>query len=297
MIAGGAARAVAAAVRAVVLLVVLAACLPPPVYRVQRDARVAHATAPLWSGSPMQGPVELSFGASSLVETRAARLGDDPTVASEVPSLQLRGELRFRVARVGQLAFIHDHAIASTYRALDPTQAPVDHGSAQSLGIALRDAVPVGAVPGLSIGFGIELLEWWLPYVEYRTCVERCDGVPAQEMTSGTDTLFEPAMHLVPSYRTGRVTLFAGIYGTPHARVARKGTEYSWTDYDSDLTRSSANFILHAGAEVTFGSVSVLAQVQQDLVTDPVSYGPSLGVALALHAPDQWSPRGASLLR
>ncbi len=271
--------------RAVLLLPLLAACLPQPIYRVQRDVRVAHATAPLWSGSPMQGPVEASFGASSLAETRRPRLGDDPTVASEVPSLQLRGELRFRIARYAQLALVHDHAIASTYRALDPTQAPVDHGTAESFGIAIRGAVPVDGVPGMSLGFGVELLEWSLPYVEYRTCVERCDGVPAQEMTSGTDTMFEPAMHVIPSYRRGNLTVFAGIYGTPHARVARKGTEYSSTDYDSELTRSSVNFILHAGAELTFGYVSVLAQVQQDLVTDPVSYGASLGVALAVHAP------------
>ncbi|HSN25949.1 MAG TPA: hypothetical protein VLT45_06670 [Kofleriaceae bacterium] len=270
----------------VLVLLLLAACLPPPVYRVQRDVRVAHAAAPLWSGSPMQGPVEASFGASTLAETRAPKIGDDPTVASEVPSRQVRGELRFRYMHYGQLALIHDHAISSSYRALDPTQAPVDHGTAQSLGIAIRAAIPVEGVPGLSIGFGVELLQWWLPYVEYRSCVANCDGEPAQEMTTGEDTLVEPAMQLIPSYRTGHVTLFAGIYATPHARVERKGTEYSSIDYDSEITRSTANFIVHAGAEVTFGYVSVLAQVQQDLVRDPVSYGPSLGVALAVHAPE-----------
>ncbi len=274
--------------RALVLLL-LAACLPLPVYRVQRDVRVAHATAPLWNGSPMRGPVEASFGASNLVDARAPRLGDDPTVASEVPSLQLRGELRFRLARYAQLALIHDHALASSYRALDPTQAPVDHGSAQSFGVAFRGAVPVEGVPGLSLGFGFELLEWWLPYVEYRTCVARCEGVPMQEMTSGTATLAEPAMHVIPSYRRGNLTLFAGIYGTPHARIARKGTELSSVDYDSELTRSGVNLILHAGAEMTFGYVSVLAQVQQDLVTNPVSYGPSLGLAVAVHAPGSFA--------
>jgi hypothetical protein len=267
-------------------LLMVPACVPPPVYRVQRDVRVAHATAPLWSGSPMQGPVEVSVGASNLVDARAPKLGDDPTVASEVPSTQVRGELRFRIARYAQLALIHDHAIASSYRALDPTQAPVDHGSAQSFGLAVRGAVPVDDVPGLSLGLGFELLEWSLPYVEYRSCVENCEGVPTQEMTSGTDTLAEPAMQFIPSYRTGNLTVFAGVYATPHARVERKGTEYSATDYDSEITRSGLNFILHAGAEVTFGYVSVVAQVQQDIVSDPVSYGPSLGVALALHAPE-----------
>lgn len=234
----------------------------------------------------MQGPVEVSTGASNLVDARAPRIGSDPTIASEVPSMQLRGELRFRFARYGQIAVIHDHAIASTYRALDPTQAPVDHDTAESLGFAVRGAIPVEEVPGLSIGLGFEVLQWWLPYVEYRSCVANCDGVPTQEMTSGTDTLAEPAFQLVPSYRTGNLTLFAGVYATPHARVERKGTEYSATDYDSEITRSGFNFIAHAGAELTFGYVSVLAQIQQDLVTDPVDYGPSLGVALAFHSPE-----------
>ncbi|MBV8759023.1 MAG: hypothetical protein JO257_17170 [Deltaproteobacteria bacterium] len=271
---------------ALIALLLFAGCLPPPVYRVQRDVRAAHAIAPLWSGSPMQGPVEVSTGASNLVDARAPRIGDDPTVASEVPSMQLRGELRFRFARYGQIAVIHDHAIASTYRALDPTQAPVDHDTAQSLGFAIRGAIPVDDVPGLSIGLGFELLQWWLPYVEYRSCVANCDGVPLQEMTSGTDTLAEPAFQVTPSYRSGALTLFAGVYATPHARVERKGTEYSATDYDSEIVRSQFNFIAHAGAEVTFGYISVLAQLQQDLVSDPVSYGPSLGLALSVHAPE-----------
>ena len=275
---------------ALLLLLMFAACLPPPTYRVQRDVRVAHATAPLWSGSPMQGPVEVSAGASNLVDARAPKIGDDPTIASEVPSTQLRGELRFRFARYGQIAVIHDHAVGSTYRALDPTQAPVDHDTALSLGLAVRGAIPVEEVPGLSLGLGFEAVEWWLPYVEYRSCVQNCEGVPVQEMTTGTDTLIEPAFHVVPSYRSGPWTLFAGIYATPHARVERKGTEYSATDYDSEITRSGFNFIAHAGAEVTFGYVSVLAQVQQDLVSDPVDYGPSLGVALAIHAPESMTP-------
>ena len=263
-----------------------AACVPPPVYRVQRDVRAAHATAPLWSGSPMQGPVEAAVGASNLVDARAPRLGDDPTVASEIPSMQMRGELRFRFARYGQVAMIHDHAISSTYRALDPTEAPVGHGTAQSFGFAIRGAIPDEQVPGLYIGLGFELLEWSLPYVEYRSCVANCDGAPLQEKTTGTDVLAQPAFQVVPSYRRGPVTVFAGIYATPQARIERKDTEIGATDYDSDIARSGFNFIAHAGAEVTLGYISVLAQVQQDLVADPVSYGPSLGIGLAFHAPE-----------
>lgn len=272
--------------RIAIVLLMFAACVPPPVYRVQRDIRAAHATAPLWSGSPMQDPVEAAVGASNLVDARAPRLGDDPTVASEIPSAQVRGELRFRLGQYAQLAMIHDHAISSTYRPLDPTQAPVGHGTAQSFGLAIRGSIPDEEVPGLSIGIGLELLEWSLPYVEYRSCVANCDGQPLQQMNTGDDSLFEPALQFIPSYRRGAWTFFAGMYATPQARIVRKGSEIGSTDYDSDIDRSGFNFIANAGAEVTFGYVSVLAQIQQDLVNDPVSYGPSLGIGLSLHAPE-----------
>lgn len=268
------------------VLLMFAACIPPPVYRVQRDIRAAHATAPLWSGSPMQGPVDVAVGASNLVDARAPRLGDDPTIASEIPSAQVRGELRFRLGTYAQLAMIHDHAISSTYRALDPTQAPVSHGTAQSFGLAIRGSIPDEEVPGLSIGLGFELLEWSLPYVEYRSCVADCGNSPLQEMNTGDDTLLEPALQFIPSYRRGALTIFAGVYATPQARIVRKDWEIGAKDYDSDIDRSGFNFIANAGAELRFGYVSVLAQIQQDLSSDPVSYGPSLGIGLALHAPE-----------
>jgi len=273
------------AVRCLLLLVLIPACLPEPVYRVQRSVRVPHAAAPLRSGAPLDGPVELSVGASSVLDTRAPRLAD-PEAAVETPSVQLRGELRFRIRHYAEVAFIHDHALAGSYTAIDPTQAPVRHGGAQSLGVAFRYSVHFDEQPDFYLGLGLESINWWLPYVEYRSCVANCDGEPMQEMTSGTDTLQALAFSLTPTYRSGPFTFYAGLYGAPHPTVKRKGTEVSAIDYDSELTLDDYNFIVHAGAEYRFGQFSVLAHVQDDLSRAPVWYGPSFGLAVAVHLPE-----------
>src|SRR5688572_18415296 len=91
----------------VLALVGVAGCFPPPpVYRVQRSARVPRPTVPLRTGQPLSGPFELSLGASSVANTMRPRAGDE-TKALEVPSHQLRGELRIRLFERAEVAAIH----------------------------------------------------------------------------------------------------------------------------------------------------------------------------------------------
>ncbi len=274
------------AIRFVAALGLAPACLPPPpVYKVQRTARVPHPAAPLRSGAPLAGPVELSVGTSSVLETRAPRLAD-PQASVEVPSVQLRGELRFRLGTYGELDLIHDHAIESTMHALDHSQAAVQDDPVFSVGMGLRYAVHSRDLPHLFLGLGVEVLGWNTPYVEYRSCVANCDGVPLQETSRGEDMLGAFAWSITPTYRDGALTVFGGIYAAPHPTIVRKGTEYSAVDYDSELESGAYNYVVHAGLEYALGPVSVLAQVQDDLTRAPVWYGPSFGFAVALHAPE-----------
>jgi hypothetical protein len=271
-------------VRSVVVLAFVVSCMPVPVYRVQRTVRVPHPAAPLWSGAPMQGPIELAVGASSVLDTRSPHLHDHDA-SIEVPSQQFRGEVRFRAHTYGQLVLIHDHAFSSSFHALDPTQAPVREGSAESLGVAARYSFHVPDTPRFTIGLGVEALKWWLPFVEYRSCVANCEGHVTQQMVTGRDTVAMMAFSLVPAYRTGRWTAFAGLYGAPHPTVVRKGTEVGGT-YDTTLDRGDMNLLLHAGVELSVRQFSVLVQVQRDMIVDPASYGPSFGFALAGRLPE-----------
>ena len=233
----------------------------------------------------MQGPAELTIGASSVGDTRAPRLVDHDA-SIETPSTMVRGELRIRAFTYAQIALLVDHAIESTFSALDPTQAPVPGDGATSIGMAIRYAVHFDAAPELSIGLGMEGAVWSLGYVEYRSCVANCDGVPTQEKTSGEDQLATLAFQLTPAYRSGPWTFYAGVYAAPHPTVVRKGQELYSTDYDTELERGDYNFVLHAGAEYRLGYVSLLAQVQRDMTASPVAYGPSFGFAITGRIPE-----------
>ena len=270
----------------VVVLLIAPACTPLPVYKVQRTARVPHPAAPLDSAAPLEGPVELSLGASNALDTRTPRLAD-PTASVEVPTTQARGELRIRVGRYGQIALIHERSIESTFQPLDRTQAPVETGTAWSAGAAFRYAIHVDEYPELTVGLGVELLDWTIPYVEYRSCVQNCDGLPLQQVNRGTDTLASAAFSITPTYRRGPLTVFAGLYAAPHPTIVRKGDEYSPVDYNSELDSGRYNYVLHAGAQYRFGAgISLLAQIQTDVTRAPASYAPSFGFALSATIPD-----------
>jgi hypothetical protein len=243
---------------------------------------VPHPAAPLRTGAPLDGPVELSIGASNFGDLSAPRR-TDPDAAVEVPSTQIRAELRAKLGNNGELAAIHEQAIESTITPLDPTQAPVEHDAPTSNGLALRYAMPLDGVPGLTLGVGIEMLSWSIPYVEYRSCVDNCAGAPVQQVTRATDSIGVVAFSIAPAYRFGNWTIFGGFYAAPHPTIVRKGTELSATDYDSDISAGDYNYVFSAGAEYRYGALSLLAHIQDDLIAAPVAYAPSFGVAIAAH--------------
>jgi hypothetical protein len=213
----------------------------------------------------MQGPVEASVGASSILDTRSPRL-HDPSAKIEVPSQQVRGELRLRLRRNGQAAFIYEQAIAGSYRALDPTQAAVVKGTARSTGVAVRYSAHLDE--HFTIGLGLEALLWSIPYVEDMQCFRDC------KRAVGTF-----AFSVVPAYRVGRWTFYGGLYAAPHpiARLDEPGVE-----------RGDYNLILHTGIELSVRQLSVLAQIQRDMTVAPASYGPSFGLAIAGRLPNSF---------
>lgn len=273
-----------------VLLLVVATvavgCIPAPVYKVQRTARVPRPAAPLRTGEPLAGPIGVSIEATA---GGASELAEDG-VAVEVPRQQIRSELRIRIKRA-ELAPFYEQAVAASYDALDPTQAPVRDGSATTLGLATRYSFATPD-PNLTIGTSMELMSFSMPYVEYRTCVENCDenGVSGTTMHNGNESTGSIGFAITPTYRIGRVALFGGMYTRRHPTIQRKGTEIG-AEYDQDIRRGNYNYLLHAGVEVQASVFSLSATIQQDLTADPVQYGPSLGVAIAIHVPDFVRPR------
>jgi hypothetical protein len=272
--------------RFVLLLVVVVACVPPPVYRVQRTARVPHPAAPLRTGEPLAGPIELSVGASSIGDASEPELVDrDASI--EVAREQMRAELRIRLGKRGEIAPIYEQANSGTMHALDMTQAPVESGAPSGIGIATRYSIDTGA-PGFAFGVGLEAMSWQIPYVEYRTCIEYCEENGAGDsINHGYEGVSTLGLSLTPTYRRGNLAVFGGAYTRRHPTIKRKGTELYAMDYDQDVDGGRYNWLLSAGVEYRLPIVSLMATVQQNLTRDPVQYGPSFGFAIAFRVPDR----------
>jgi hypothetical protein len=275
-----------AAMRIAALLMVLVGCVPPPVYRVQRTARVPHIAAPMRTGEPLDGPIELSVAGSTIGAVMQPELADKQA-AVEVAREQVRTELRIRLGKRGELTPIYERAIEDTMVRLDATQAPVSQGTPQGYGLAARYSIET-SVPEFSLGFGVEAMAWEIPYVEYRTCVSYCEenGAPMMQINHGRETVSSLGLSLAPTYRTGPLALFVNAYTRRHPTIVRKGTELYAQDYDRDVDGGEYNFLVGAGIEYRLSFASLMATVQQDLTADPVAYGPSFGLAIAWRVPD-----------
>jgi hypothetical protein len=245
---------------------------------VQRSARVPHPGAPLRSGQPLDAPYEVSAGLSSVTDLVKPKVGD-ATQAVEVPSTEMRDELRFRLGDRADVALIYEQGFAGTSKVPDPTQAPVGSGDVHGYGASINYAFPT-STPGLSIGTTFELMGWSVPYVEYSICTSCEDRFAIARR--GRANPASLGLGVSPSYRTGNVTVFGGVFARNHPTTQRKELNVDITfDDDGDVRDGPFNLLIDAGVEIQLEHwLSALVLIHQDLTADPVRYGPGIGVAL-----------------
>jgi len=262
-------------IRLLAVLPVLAGCLTG---NVQRSARVPHPGVPLSSGQPLATSAELSGGLSNAFDAMAPRVGN-ASQAVEVPGTEMRDELRLRLGQRGTLALIYENGFGATSHKPDPTQAPIGDGDVRGYGVSIAYALPT-STPGLSVGLTFEHMVWSLPYVEYQTCTsEDCTGTDtiiahgrANPMTFG--------LGIAPSYRVGAITVFGGLFGRNHPTAIRKEMGVRLDDGDS-VSSGPFNLLFHAGIELELADrLSALVLIHQDVIADPLRYGPGIGIAL-----------------
>ncbi len=256
-----------------VILPAVAGC----VGNIQRSARVPHVGVPLSSGQPLDVPAEISAGLSNVTDVIKPAVGDT-SQAVEVPATQMRDELRFRVGARAQIALIYEDGFAATSQRPDATQAPVGpgdvHGYGASFGYSFKTSTPE-----ISIGTTFELMGWSVPYVEYVTCTD-CSN-PFTTVGHGRAHPMTLGIGLTPSYHSGRVTWFAGVFGRNHPTTQRKELNVDLASHRGDVEDGPFNLLLDAGIEIELERwLSVLAVIHQDIVTSPVQYGPGFGIAL-----------------
>jgi hypothetical protein len=266
-------------IRLLAVLPVLAGCFTG---NIQRSARVPHPGVPLTSGQPLVTPAELSAGLSNATDVMAPRVGN-ASQAVEVPSTEMRDELRIRFARRGTLSLIYENGFASTSHKLDATQAPIGGGDVRGYGTSVGYAFET-STPGLSIGTTFETMVWSLPYVEYQTCTNGPDGAGCPSMfttiSHGRASPLTIGLGVAPSYRTGKLTVFGGIFGRNHPTATRKEMDVRLDDA-GDVTSGPFNLLVHAGIELELADrISALVLIHQDVTADPVRYGPGIGIAL-----------------
>jgi hypothetical protein len=246
---------------------------------IQRSARVPHPAVPLSSGQPLGAPAEVSAGLSNVTDMMAPAVGN-ATQAVEVPSTEMRDELRFKIRDRAQLALIYERGFAATSKMPDPTQAPVGPGDVEGYGMSFAYSFAT-STPGLSVGTTFELMGWSVPYVEYETCTNCIGNINIIE--HGTANPMTLGVGVTPSYKTGLVTVFGGVFARNHPTTLRKelNTDITFSD-NGDVRSGPFNFIAHAGLEIELDHwLSALLVVHQDLSADPVRYGPGVGLALS----------------
>lgn len=259
---------------ALAVLPVVAGC----VGNIQRSARVPHPGVPLSAGQPLETPAELSAGLSNVTDVVKPGVGD-ASQAVEVPATQMRDELRLRLADRGQLALIYEQGFAATSRRPDPTQAPVGPGDVHGYGVSAGYAFQT-STPGLSIGTTLEIMGWSVPYVEYKTCTSCVETYTIVD--HGTASPMTLGLGIAPSYRIGRVTYFGGVFARNHPTTQRKeyNTDITFGD-GGDVQNGPFNLLLDAGVEIELQRwLSALVVVHQNVVANPVQYGPGFGLAL-----------------
>jgi hypothetical protein len=274
----GALIALAATVMAMrpflVVLPLIAGC----VGNIQRAARVPHPGVPLGSGQPLASPAELSLGLSNVTDMVKPAVGD-ASQAVEVPGTEMRDEVRIRLGRRGQIGLVYEQGFGGTSQQPDKTQAPVGHGDVVGFGVSGGYSFAT-STPGLSVGLTGEMLDWSVPYVEYTTCTN-CE-TPYLIMSHGRANPITLGLGVAPSYRSGPITVFGGAFARNHPTTLRKEMNVDITFGDNgDVQSGPVNVLLHAGVELELARhLSALLVVHQDVVANPVSYGPGVGVAL-----------------
>lgn len=266
--------------KVIVLVVVLAltACLPPQTRRVSRSAIVPHMTPTLMNGAPMETPGQVILTAPSVAHTTLAAV--DADVAGEVVGTQLGGVLRARAGDHVALGLLFEQGLDRGARALQATEAPIDADGPTGRGVSITGIMDTGD-PRWHLGLDLEFEVWTIPWIEYSTCVENCQG-PIQSVTHGTDAVPQLALGMTPTYQDGKLRAWGGASVRNHPTLRQKGVEYG-TDRGGDVEAGAMNVVVSAGAEVELGAgVMAGLTVYQVLNGSPARYGPSLAATLTL---------------
>lgn len=247
-------------------------------YASHQAAMVPHATPLPSDGQPLGTQAELGFGATNLADAIPATAGK-PNVGDAVPTVQLRSAIDIRLNSAISIGAVMEHGLVSGSQAVTSSQPPL-HDGPTGYGAHIALSIPT-SMPGLRIGLMAEMLVWSVPYVQYDNCIMNCEGVSTNVTTyEGADSVATFAFGLIPSYRSGKLTVFGGMTIRNQPTVEEKLETV--LPGDAGVEGGPWNVTLHVGAEYDFGVARMGVLVHQTVTRDPIEYGPSLAAMLTI---------------
>jgi hypothetical protein len=247
-------------------------------YAQHRAALVPHATPLPTDGQPMASAGEIGLGASNLVDAVAPTAGD-PTAGDVVPSTQLRGSIALRATKNLSFSLAYERGLSSGSHPVTSSQPPVDD-DVGGAGFGFAYSIDTGR-EGFRIGVSSELMAWSIPWVQYTICVDNCIGSSIAIMDKGSDSVPTLAFGVTPSYRSGPVTVFGGFTARNQPTI----TEKIETNLPgpADVQEGPYNITGHAGVALDLGGgVKASLLVHQTITSDPIAYGPGVGLMLSI---------------
>jgi hypothetical protein len=249
-------------------------------YSVRRAALVPHMQPIQRSARPMgDTALEVGLGTPVVASITEPSEAEGANAGIVLPRWEVNGALRARVIGGLDIGFLYDHGLNQGARKVNDDMPFPENGDVHGYGFSLYYAAEVD--PDFHIGVGADLLLYSIPYVEYQTCVD-C-AVPYTIADEDRDSIPVVSVGLAGNRRIGpRVSLFGGLNIRNHPTI-EKGDIESVDLFDEEVEEGPANFVAMGGVEVDLrGGFRGMVFVHQPLFGDPVNYGPTLGVAVAI---------------
>jgi hypothetical protein len=225
----------------------------------------------------MDQHVGFGVGATNLVDLADPTAGVDPAPGIAVAQHQMRASFSLAPTDYVQVSWFQDRAFRDNATAISPSIPPLDDDSAVGYGFALGFSAPTSS-PGLRIGIDTELAAWSCPYVSYTD-----SNVGPQDIEHGSDLVGTVAFGLTPSYRSGPWTGYAGVTFRNHPTMVEKVSSVGFPP-DPDVKEGPLNVLGAAGVSFRQHNIEVILDVHQAATTDPVHYGPAIGLSVKLFA-------------
>lgn len=253
-------------------------------FSVRRAALVPHQQPSMRSGQGMgANKHEVSLGTSTLASLTEPKEVEGANAGVVLPRWQFNGAWRVQASDDLDLGLVIDWGLDKGSRSVDVDQPDPDNGDVRGGGFAFGYSFRAGEV--FRIGLSGELLFYSIPYVEYRTCVNNCLGIPFTDVTHDRETIGVISLGVIPSWRLSpNWSVFGGANLRNHPTIEKGDVEIGVEVFDNEEVEAGpGNVVATAGVEFEADNgLRMTAFIYQPVYMDPVQYGPTVGIMFTI---------------